>query len=374
MGILSAGACGENCRPDHGNLLFDLESVRELKLPQEHTGTSPNAKVVNLALQGGGSHGAFTWGVLDRLLEEKRLSFEGISATSAGAVNAVVLADGLAAGGRAGARDALRAYWQKISALSARGIFKPSLFDKKNSDFGLEHSLGFWFLKMTYLTSPYQMNPFNYNPLKELLAEAINFERVRKQTALKLFLCATNVQTAKLEIFPGKELHVEHVLASTCLPLLMQSVEIDGEYYWDGSYAGNPAIYPLVYNCDSRDILVVHITPAERPGIPTTSPAIMNRMQEIGFNTSLIREMRMIASYNKLIEQGRMRGGKLMLVHLIEAEKFIRELSWTSRLNADWDFLQHLHNMGRARADQWLEANFDRLGIESTVDLDTKYF
>jgi NTE family protein len=335
---------------------------------------SPNAKVVNLALQGGGSHGAFTWGVLDRLLEEERLGFEGISATSAGAVNAVVLADGLAAGGRTGAREALRAYWQQVSALSARGIFKPSLFDKRNSDFGLEHSLGFWFLKMTYLTSPYQMNPFNYNPLKELITQTINFERVRKQTILKLFLCATNVQTAKLEIFPGKDLQVEHVLASTCLPLLMQSVEINGEFYWDGSYAGNPAIYPLVYNCDSRDILVVHITPAERPGIPTTSPAIMNRMQEIGFNTSLIREMRMIASYNKLIEQGRMTGGKLMLVHVIEAEEVIRTFSWTSRLNADWDFLLHLHDMGRARANQWLEANFDRIGMESTVDVDTKYF
>jgi len=264
------------------------------------------SKVVNLALQGGGSHGAFTWGVLDRLLEDERISFEGISATSAGAVNAVVLADGLAAGGRDGARDALRVYWQKVSALSARGIFKPSLVDKGNSDFGIEHSLGFWFLKMTYLTSPYQMNPLNRNPFKELLAEAINFERVRGQTDLKLFLCATDVQTAKVKIFPGKELRLEHLLASTCLPLLMQSIEVDGEYYWDGSYAGNPAIYPLVYDCDSRDILIVHITPSERPGVPTTSPAIMNRMQEISFNTSLIREMRMIASYNKLIEQGRM--------------------------------------------------------------------
>jgi len=172
--------------------------------------------------------------------------------------------------------------------LSARGIFKPSLVDKRSSDFGLEHSLGFWFLKMTYLTSPYQMNPFNHNPLKDLLAEAINFERVRGQTALKLFLCAADVQTAKVKIFPGKELRVEHVLASTCLPLLMQSIEVDGEYYWDGSYAGNPAIYPLVYDCDSRDILIVHITPSERPGVPTTSPAIMNRMQEISFNTSLL--------------------------------------------------------------------------------------
>jgi NTE family protein len=331
-------------------------------------------KILNLALQGGGSHGAFTWGVLDRLLEEERLSFEGISATSAGAVNAVVLADGMAAGGREGARNALRIYWQKVSALSARGIFKPSPLDKGNSDFGLEHSLGFWFLKMTYQTSPYQMNPFNHNPFKDLLAEVIDFERVRRQTNLKLFLCATDVQTAKVKIFVGKELRVEHVLASTCLPLLMHSVEIDGEYYWDGSYAANPAIYPLVYECDSRDILIVHITPAERPGVPTASPAIMNRMQEISFNTSLIREMRMIASYNKLIEQGRMHGGKLMLVHVIEAEELIGEFSWTSRLNADWDFLRLLYNKGRERADRWLEANFDRLGIESTVDLDAKYF
>ncbi len=333
------------------------------------------SKVVNLALQGGGSHGAFTWGVLDRLLEEEALHFEGITGTSAGAVNAVVLADGLAAGGREGARNALRAYWQKVSALFARGIFRPSLIDKGSPDFGLEHSPGFRFFEpMIYFASPYQANPFNHNPFSDLLAEAINFERVRQQTEVKLFLCATNVQTAKVKIFASKELRVEHVLASTCLPLLMQAVEVDGEYYWDGSYAGNPAIFPLVYDCDSRDILMVHITPAERPGVPTTSPAIMNRMQEISFNTSLIREMRTISSLNKLVEQGRMGGGKLMLVHVIEAEEFITAFSWSSRLNADWDFLLHLHNMGRARADQWLEVNFNRLGIESTVDLDTKYF
>ena len=331
--------------------------------------------VLNLALQGGGSHGAFTWGVLDRLLEEDALQFEGITGTSAGAVNAVVLTDGLAAGGRDGARDALRAYWRKVSTLAERGLFRPSLLDKGNPDFGLERSPGFWFLEpMTYFASPYQLNPFNYNPFKDLLAESIDFERVRRQTDVKLFLCATNVETAKVKIFTGNELRVEHLLASTCLPLLMQAVEVDGQYYWDGSYAGNPAIYPLVYECETRDILMVHITPAERPGVPTTSPAIMNRMQEISFNTALIREMRMIASYNKLIEQGRMSGGKRMLVHVIEAEEFIRAFSWSSRLNADWDFLLHLHSMGRARADQWLATNFDQLGSESSVDLDAKYF
>jgi NTE family protein len=332
-------------------------------------------KVVNLALQGGGSHGAFTWGVLDRLLEEKRLEFEGITATSAGAVNAVVLADGLAAGGREGARDALRLYWQKVSDVSSRGIFKHAASDKANSDFGLERSPGFLFVEsMTFFASPYQMNPFNYNPVRDLLAEAINFERVRQQRAVKLFICATNVQTAKAKIFAGEELGVEHVLASACLPLMMHAVEVDGEFYWDGSYAGNPAIFPLVYDCEARDIIMVHITPAERPGVPTTSPAIMNRTQEISFNTSLIREMRTIAFLNKLIDNDRVSGAKRMLMHLIEAEDLIRGFSWSSRLNGDWNFLMHLHEMGRDRADKWLAANFDRLGKESTVDLEAKYF
>jgi NTE family protein len=347
---------------------------------RDHAGSAPAAespagrKIVNLALQGGGSHGAFTWGVLDRLLEESRLEFEGITGTSAGAINAVVLADGLAAGGREGAREALRVYWQKMSALSARGPLAPSFIDKANPAYGLEHSLGFIFLEpMTYFASPYQLNPLNFNPFKDLLAQTINFERIRQQTAVKLFLCATNVQTAKVKIFYGKEIGVSQLLASTCLPLLMQAVEVDGEFYWDGGYSGNPALFPLLYNCDTPDILMVHITPAERPGVPTTSPAIMNRMQEIGFNTALIREMRTIAYLNKQIDDGRL-GGRRLLVHLIEAEDLIRSFSWSSRLNTDWNFLQHLCEMGRMRADQWLAANFDRIGQASTVDLYEKYF
>jgi len=332
-------------------------------------------KVVNLALQGGGSHGAFTWGVLDRLLEEERLAFDGITGTSAGAVNAVVLAEGLAEGGREGARKALRAYWQKVAALASRSVFQPSVFDKANPNFGLEHSPGYVFMEsLTYFASPYQINPFNFNPFKDLLAEAVNFDRVRNQRLVKLFISATNVETAKVKIFEGKELHIEHVLASACLPLMMQAVQVDGECYWDGSFSGNPAIFPLLLNCDAADVLMVHITPSERPGVPTTSPSIMNRMQEISFNTSLIREMRTIAYLNKLIDAGKVDGGRLTLVHLIEAEDLIRKLSWSSRLNGDWDFLMHLHERGRRRADKWLAANFDRIGIESTVDLQEKYF
>jgi NTE family protein len=343
------------------------------------SGTAPShatgLKVINLALQGGGSHGAFTWGVLDRLLEEERLSFDGVSGTSAGAVNAVVLADGLAAGGREGAKNALRVYWQKVAALTSRGFFAPSAFDKASPDFGLEHSPGYLFMEsLAYYASPYQVNPFNLNPFRDLLAEAIDFERVRRQAALKLFICATNVETAKLKIFGGKDLLVEHVLASTCLPLMMQAVEVDGEFYWDGSFTANPAIFPLVFECEAPDILMVHITPADRPEVPKTSPGIMNRMQEISFNNSLIREMRTIAYLTRLIDAGRVQGPKRTFVHLIEAEDLIRKLSWSSRLNGDWNFLMHLHELGRARADKWLAANFDRVGIKSSVDLEEKYF
>jgi len=250
--------------------------------------------------------------------------------------------------------------------LSSR-ILPPTPLNK-----AMDFPLGFVFL--TYFASPYQMNPLNYSPFKELLRETINFERVRQQTAVKLFLCATNVQTAKIKIFRGEEIGLEHLLASTCLPLLMQAVEVDGEYYWDGSYAGNPAIFPLVYDCAARDILMIHVTPAERPGIPTTSPAIMNRMQEISFNTALIREMRTIDHFNRLIDEGKLAGGKRLLVHFIEAEDLVRDIPWWSRLNADWDFLMHLHELGRARAEEWLDNNFERIGVESTVDLKERYF
>jgi NTE family protein len=332
-------------------------------------------KVVNLALQGGGTHGAFTWGVLDRLLEEERLSVEGITASSAGAVNAVVLVDGLAVGGRDGARKALRAFWQKLSADASHGVFRPSVIDRMKSTGGLDHSPGYVFMEaLAYFASPYQLNPFNYNPLKKLFEECVDFERVRKQDAVKLFLSATDVRTAKVKVFPGKELRAEHVLASTCLPLLMQAVEIDGEYYWDGGYSGNPAIFPLVLECETPDIVLVHLTPAERPEVPTSSPAIMNRMQEISFNTALIREMRSVAVRNRRVDEGVMPGGKRSFVHVIEAEDIIRQFTASSRLNADWKFLTGLFDQGRERADKWLNANFDRIGVGSTVDLEEKYF
>jgi NTE family protein len=239
-------------------------------------------KSINLALQGGGSHGAFTWGVLDRLLEEDQLTIDGISATSAGSINAVVVACGLAVGGRAEAKRALKHFWRRLSTMAASSILQPSIVDKMMGNFGLDYSGGYLLTNiLCQLLSPYQFNPLNLSPLKHLLEETVDFRRIRQQTAVKLFLCATNVQTCKVEIFRGQELTADHVLASSCLPFLMHAVEIGGERYWDGGFIANPALFPLIYECDARDIILVHVTPSRRPGFPVTANSILSRMQEV---------------------------------------------------------------------------------------------
>jgi NTE family protein len=196
---------------------------------------------------------------------------------------------------------------------------------------------------------------------------------LRKQSAVKLFLCATNVRTSKLKVFAGDDIRVEHVLASCCRPFLTRAVEIDSEHYWDGGFIGNPPIFPVIYGCDAVDIILVSLTPMVRPEIPTTPQAIISRMQEISFNSSLVREMRAVSFVNKLVEDGRMPDGKKMLIHMIEAEDMIRELPASSKMNGEWDFLSHLHALGRKSADDWLRANFDRLGIGSSVDMQMRY-
>ena len=331
-------------------------------------------KLINLALHGVGSHGAFTWGVLDRLLEDERLAFDGISATSAGAVNAVVLAYGLTAGGREGAKAALDRYWRRMSALASAGIFQPSLLDRTSGKFGLDHSPAYLFVDaLTQYFSPYLLNPFNFNPFKSLLDEVVDFELLRRQPAVKLFLCATNVRTGKVKIFSPDELRSDHVVASSCQPQMMHAVEIDGEFYWDGGFVANPAIFPVIYGCDARDVLLVHLTPIERPERPTTSHAILTRMQEVAFNSSLMREMRVFAFMSKLIDDGKMAGAKRMLIHSIEGEDIIGALSNSTKMNGDWDFVMHLFANGRERAGNWLAANFERLGVETTVDLESRY-
>ena len=331
-------------------------------------------KIVNLALQGSGSHGAFTWGVLDRLLEDGRLAFDGITATSAGAVNAVVLADGLVAGGREGAREHLRAFWKKSSEIAATSVIAPSFFDQVNPNFGLEHSPGFLFNEvLTRMMSPYQLNPLDVDPMRDLLNNTVDFERLRRQKAVKVFLCATNVRTSKVKVFEREELTAAHVLASACMPIKMRAPEIDGDFYWDGGFMGNPAIFPVIYGCDAPDVIMVHLTPTERSERPTNSRAIIDRMQEIIFNSSLMREMRMIAFFTQLIDEGKLPGGKRMYMHLIEAEDVIRALSGSSKMNGTWRLLTHLYEIGRERTDQWLKAHYGQLGKETTVDLQARY-
>ena len=334
-------------------------------------------KKINLALQGGGAHGAFTWGVLDRLLEEERLEIEGISATSAGAMNGTVLAYGYAIGGREGARAALAQFWQRVSRAAMKSPLQPSWLDRALGNHSLHFSPAFVTADlMSRLFSPYEFNPFNHNPLREVLEASVDFAVLRRrENPLKLFLSATNVRTGKVKVFERHEIGPMHVLASGCLPFLFQAVEIDGEHYWDGGYMGNPAIFPLIYGCDCKDIVIVHINPLERDEVPRTAMEIMNRVNEISFNSSLMREMRAINFVTRLIDGGIVDGKHLsrVFIHSVLADPVMKKLGVSSKLNADWNFLQHLHGAGRQYAAAWIDAAFDRLGVESTVDIRAQY-
>jgi NTE family protein len=337
-------------------------------------------KAINLALQGSGSHGAFAWGVLDRLVEDERIAIEGISATSAGATNAAIFAYGLATGGRDGAKRALHDFWRHISGAAAPKLSPADEFDKQVKEFWSDTwktMKAFFPLlgRMTMLVSPYEFNPHNINPLRPLLERSIDFSVLRRPDCpVKLFLCGTNVRTGRIRVFDREVMSVECVLASACLPTLFQSVEIDGEFYWDGGYVGNPALFPLIYNCASRDIVVVHINPSERP-VPRTAPDILNRINEVSFNSSLLREMRAIAFVTRLIEDGIVDGTKVrhIFMHEITADDMAAMFSIASMMNIEWEFLQQLHAAGREHAEEWLEANFDRLGAAATVDVQKKY-
>jgi NTE family protein len=291
-------------------------------------------------------------------------------------MNAVVLAHGLTVGGREGAKQALADFWRRVARAGRTSPLQPSWWDRITHNHGLDNSPSYFFFDMlTRILSPYQFNPLNYNPLKSVLEEIVDFERLRRQCAIKLFLCATNVRTGKVRVFTNEEICVTRVLASACLPFIYQAVEIDGEHFWDGGYMGNPALFPLIYDCDSRDIVIIHINPTERPDIPKTARDIMSRINEISFNSSLFREMRAIAFVTKMIDDMKVidRGLKRMLIHSIEADDVMQSLGVTSKLNADWEFLTHLRDIGRERADRWLKANLDLIGVESTVDIRCKY-
>jgi NTE family protein len=338
-----------------------------------HVAVERRVKTINLALQGGGAHGAFAWGVLDRLIEDGRLRFEGISATSAGAMNAAVLAYGWTRGGAQGARAALANFWHGVSeAGSLYSPYKGWPWAAHLGNYSLDQSPAFLLMDMaTRLLSPYQLNPCNFNPLREVLERHVDFAALRRHSAIKLFLAATNVETCKVRIFQCRDITADAVLASACLPHLFQAVEIDGEYYWDGGYVGNPAIFPLIYHCDSRDVVIVHLNPIVRRGCPRTAAEILNRLNEVSFNSSLMREMRAIAFVTSLIERGKLSTdeARQMLIHSIRADEEMVHHGVSSKLNADWRFLTHLRDEGRAHAARWLEAHFDALGERSTVDV-----
>lgn len=329
-------------------------------------------KQVNLALQGGGAHGAFTWGVLDCLLEDGRLDVEAISGTSAGALNAVAMADGLMRGGADEARQCLHDLWRAISDVAGWSPIQRTALDVFMGNWSLDHSPGFWWSEMmSRMTSPYFFNPLDYNPLRDIVESKVDFERVRACDRLKLFVSATNVETGRVKVFDHRELTLDMVMASACLPLLFKAVEIDGVPYWDGGYMGNPSLFPFNRATESADIVIVQINPVERKGTPTTAQEIMNRINEITFNASLLRELRAIDFVRRLVEQGRLDGGEYrnLRVHMIGNHEELNPLGATSKLNAEWRFLKHLHDVGRETARSWMNENYERIGEASTVDL-----
>jgi NTE family protein len=327
--------------------------------------------LVDLALQGGGSHGAFTWGVLDRLLEDPWLRIDGISGTSAGAMNAAVLVDGHAAGGAEGARAALETFWWKVSRAGQFSLLRRTPLDAVLGRWSLDHSPVFVALDIaSRLFSPYDLNPGGSNPLRDVLADTIDFERLPR-APIRLFVTATNVRTGRGRVFRSAEITPDVLLASACLPTLFQAVEIDGEAYWDGGYAGNPTITPLVRECQSHDTIMVAINPIERPGTPRTAREILNRLNEVSFNAVTLKELRMIALLRQVADPGNSEGALWaeMRVHLVSSP-LMTELGYSSKLNPEWDFLTMLRDEGRRQADAFLAAHGDDLGQRSTVDLD----
>jgi NTE family protein len=332
-------------------------------------------RILNLALQGGGAHGAFTWGVLDRLLEDGRIEIEGISGTSAGAINAAVLAQGFAVGGNQGARLALDRFWRRIASYSAFSPIRRSLADRVFGNWNLDRSPGRAWLDVAFrILAPYQLSLQSLNPLRNVLAAELDIPAIRSSDGPKLFICATNVRTGKIRVFERKELSVDALLASACLPHLFRAVEIEGDPYWDGGYMGNPAIFPLIYGCRSADVAIVQISPLAREGVPRTPAEIMNRLDEITFNSSLMREMRAIAFVNRILGENWLAPHaasrlKSMRIHMIEGGEEMRHLGVASKFNAEIDFVEHLKDVGRRRAAAWLAAHASALGTHSTVDL-----
>jgi len=335
-------------------------------------------KSVTLALQGGGAHGAFVWGVIDKVLEDGRLEIEAISATSAGAMNAVALASGMVAGGSEGARQNLEFFWAEVSRMDL--MF--DAFSRWNQwiqalrlppEYHPFHTLIHF---LTHTLPPAVLNPFNFNPLRELLLRAVDFDGLnRSPQAPRLFLNATNVRTGKIKVFETPAISVEAVLASACLPPYFQAVEVDGEHYWDGGYLGNPAIFPLIYRQGAQDVIIMQVTAITRGELPASAADVLHRINEISFNSSLMREMRAIAFATRLIDAGELDKDKhrRMFMHWIGNDTLMSELGTATQFHPEWELLCRLRDAGRETASDWLERNFEHIGSRSTIEIDKMF-
>lgn len=337
---------------------------------------------ISLALQGGGSHGAFEWGVIERLLEEDKIEIKAVTAASAGAMNAAALVSGLATGGRDSAKATLEAFWRKVSNSDSRNgsffgdssvwtsMLKPDWL-KATPAWRMAESWGASF-------SPYEFNPFNLNPMREVLEKTVDFEAIRGHDEVSLYIAATGVRTGKAKIFNRGELTVEHLLASACLPTLFHAVEIDGEPYWDGGYLANPPLWPLFYADTPSDVLVVSLNPFVREDLPKSPGEIMDRLNEITFNAALSAELRAVAFVQKLLDEGLLKDTakgryRRIFMHAITADGHLTDLTMASKFNTDWAFLTGLRDRGRKAADAWLGSNLKFVGVQSSVDLKAEF-
>lgn len=327
--------------------------------------------LIDVALQGGGSHGAFAWGVIDRMLEEEWIQLDGISGTSAGAMNAAVLAHGLLVGGRQGARDALSAFWNKVGEAARFSPFQRTPLDVLLGRWDLDASPMYLMADMmARMVSPYQLNPGGTNPLRQILEDVVDFARL-PESPVRLFITATNVRTGRARIFRNADITPDVLLASACLPTMFQAVEIDGEHYWDGGYTGNPTLTPLVRECQSHDTILVQINPIVRDAVPTSARDILNRLNEVSFNAPLLKELRMIAVLRQVADPGHTEGALWaeMRIHRITSPK-LDALGSSSKVNAEIAFLHLLRDEGRAAADKFLTEHGYDVGVRSTFDID----
>lgn len=356
------------------------------KTAKQDSAHSPQRKTINLALQGGGAHGAFTWGVLDALLEDHRIDIEGVSATSAGAMNAAIMVQGLDDGGTDKARQMLEDFWLEISkagALYSPVKGAPARWANAINPFmnatEYDETLSFGlFEMMTHFVSPYQFNPLNVNPLRTILEKIIDIPKLQAADSVKLFVTATCVRTGIGRVFTKNCLSIDALMASAALPDLFQAVQIDNDYYWDGGFSGNPSLYPLFENAVSRDILIVHVNPITRNQLPDRAATIANRLNEITFNSSLLDELRAINFVKKLIENDMLRDEykdkyRDILIHAIRADKVLENFSVASKYDTDWDFLTSLRDLGREEGKRWVDENWEALGQRDTVNIARDY-